>query len=75
MLKYECKKIISNKFIIFLFAILFIVNALLSNNAAKGSESHELPEKVLAALEERSLLSGTSAGNVGILSKESGRNV
>ena len=52
MFRYECKKIISNKFIIGLFAILFIINALLSYNAAKNSGSYELPEKVLEALEE-----------------------
>ena len=52
MFRYECKKIISNKFIIGLFVILFIINALLSYNAAKNSGSYELPEKVLEALEE-----------------------
>ena len=52
MLRYECKKIISNKFIIGLFVILFIVNALLSYNAAKNSGSYELSEEVLEVLEE-----------------------
>ena len=53
MFRYECKKIISNKFIIGLFAILFILNMVLSYTEAKHKTAHlELSEEVVAVLEE-----------------------
>ena len=53
MIRYECKKIISNKFIIGLFAILFILNMVLSYTEAKHKTAHlELSEEVVAVLEE-----------------------
>ena len=51
MFKYECKKLISNKFILGLFIILFLLNALLSYSEAKHDPATDLSEDVLAALE------------------------
>ena len=51
MLRYECKKLISNKFILGLFIILFLLNALLSYSEAKHDPATDLSEDVLAALE------------------------
>ena len=51
MLGYECQKLISNKFILGLFIILFLLNALLSYSEAKHDPATDLSEDVLAALE------------------------
>ena len=51
MLRYECKKLISNKFILGLFILLFLLNALLSYSEAKHDPATDLSEDVLAALE------------------------
>ena len=51
MLRYEWKKLISNKFILGLFIVLFLLNALLSYSAAKHDPATDLSEDVLAALE------------------------
>ena len=51
MFKYECKKFISNRFILGLFIILFLLNALLSYSEAKHAPANDLSEDVLAALE------------------------
>ena len=51
MFKYECKKLISNKFILGLFILLFLLNALLSYSEAKHDPATDLSEGVLAALE------------------------
>ena len=51
MFKYECKKLISNKFILGLFILLFLLNALLSYSEAKHDPATDLSEDVLAALE------------------------
>ena len=52
MFRYECKKTINNKFIIGLFVVLFILNAVLSYTEAKHETSHlELSDEVIAALE------------------------
>lgn len=50
MLGYECKKIISNKFIIGLFLILFLLNALLSYTEAKHEPITDFTEGELEAL-------------------------
>lgn len=51
MIRYECKKIISNKFILGLFIVLFLLNALLSYSEVKHDPATDLSEDVLAALE------------------------
>ena len=51
MLRYECQKLISNKFILGLFILLFLLNALLSYSEAKHDPATDLSEDVLAALE------------------------
>ena len=51
MLRYECKKLISNKFILGLFILLLLLNALLSYSEAKHDPATDLSEDVLAALE------------------------
>ena len=51
MFRYECKKLISNKFIFGLFIILFLLNALLSYSEAKHDPANDLSEDVLEALE------------------------
>ena len=51
MFRYECKKLISNKFILGLFILLFLLNALLSYSEAKHDPATDLSEDVLAALE------------------------
>lgn len=51
MFRYECKKLISNKFILGLFIILLLLNALLSYTEAKHDPATDLSEDVLAVLE------------------------
>ncbi|MBQ4112400.1 MAG: hypothetical protein IJD38_06365 [Clostridia bacterium] len=51
MFRFECKKLISNKFILGLFILLFLLNALLSYSEAKHDPATDLSEDVLAALE------------------------
>ena len=51
MFKYECKKLISNRVILGLFILLFLLNALLSYSEAKHNPATDLSEDVLAALE------------------------
>ena len=51
MFRYECKKLISNKFILGLFILLFLLNALLSYSEAKHDPATDLSEGVLVALE------------------------
>ena len=51
MLGYECKKLISNRFILGLFVILFLLNAILSYSEAKHDPASDLSEEVLATLE------------------------
>ena len=52
MFKYEWKKVIHNKFILGLFVVLFLLNAVLSYSEAKHEPAHDdLSEEVLAALE------------------------
>ncbi len=51
MFKYECKKLISNRVILGLFILLFLLNALLSYSEAKHDPATDLSEDVLAALE------------------------
>ena len=47
MIRYECKKLISNKFILGLFVLLFLLNALLSYSEAKHDPATDLSEDVL----------------------------
>ena len=51
MLGYECKKLISNKFVLGLFIALFLLNILLSYSTAKHDAAVDIPENVLYALE------------------------
>ncbi len=51
MFRFECKKLISNKFILGLFIVLFLLNALLSYSEAKHDPATDLSADVLAALE------------------------
>lgn len=51
MLGYECKKLISNKFVLGLFIALFLLNILLSYSTAKHDAATDMPENVLYALE------------------------
>ena len=51
MFRFECKKLISNKFILGLFIVLFLLNALLSYSEAKHDPATDLSVDVLAALE------------------------
>lgn len=53
MFQYECKKIISNKFILGIFIVLFIMNIVLSYAEAKQDTSRtELSDEIVAVLEE-----------------------
>ena len=51
MLRYECKKLISNKFVLGLFIAVFLLNILLSYSTAKHDAAADIPENVLYALE------------------------
>ncbi len=51
MLGYECKKLISNKFVLGLFIAMFLLNILLSYSTAKHDMAADMPENVLYALE------------------------
>ena len=51
MLGYECKKLISNKFVLGLFIAVFLLNILLSYSTAKHDKATDMPENVLYALE------------------------
>ncbi len=51
MFRFECKKLISNKFILGLFIVLFLLNALLSYSEAMHDPATDLSADVLAALE------------------------
>ena len=51
MFFHECKKLVSNRLVLGMFIILFVLNVLLSYNAAKHEATVELSDGVLAALE------------------------
>ncbi|MBR2445102.1 MAG: hypothetical protein IKB28_00375 [Clostridia bacterium] len=51
MFFHECKKLVSNRLVLGMFTILFVLNVLLSYNAAKHEATVELSDGVLAALE------------------------
>ena len=54
MFRHECKKVISNKFLIGMFIALFLLNAVMSYTEAKHEKTNlELSDEVVAALEEQ----------------------
>ena len=51
MFGYECRKLVSNRFLLGLFIILFILNAVLSYTEAKHDTTNNMTDNVLNALE------------------------
>ena len=51
MFRYECRKLVSNRFLLGLFIILFILNAVLSYTEAKHDTTNNMTDNVLNALE------------------------